>query len=45
MDRLSNMLGDRPLKGIFTALGLPDKIGGAVIDALCSRGARLWNVE
>jgi len=39
------MLGDRPLKSIFTALGLPDKIGGAVIDALCSRGARLWNVE
>ena len=45
MDRLSNMLGDRPLKSIFAALGLPDKIGGAVIDALCSRGARLWNVE
>ncbi|CAD6211021.1 unnamed protein product [Miscanthus lutarioriparius] len=45
MDRLSNMLGDRPLKSIFTALGLPDKIGGAVIDALFSRGARLWNVE
>ncbi|CAD6203450.1 unnamed protein product [Miscanthus lutarioriparius] len=34
MDRLSNMLGDRPLKGIFTALGLPDKIGGAEADKL-----------
>ncbi|KAF8731208.1 hypothetical protein HU200_016532 [Digitaria exilis] len=49
MDRLKDLLGDRPLKGIFTALGLPDKlgekIGGAVIDVLCSRGARLWNVE
>lgn len=39
------MLGDRPLKSVFTALGLPDKIGGAVIDALCYRGVRLWNVE
>nr|CAB3496076.1 unnamed protein product [Digitaria exilis] len=38
MDRLKDLLGDRPLKGIFTALGLPDKlgekIGGAVIDTL-----------
>ncbi|CAL4939171.1 unnamed protein product [Urochloa decumbens] len=45
MDRLKDLLGDRPLKGIFGALGLPEKIGGAVLDALCSRGARLWNVE
>jgi len=45
MDRLKDLLGDRPLKGIFTALGLPEKIGGAVLDVLCSRGARLWNVE
>ncbi|PWZ54896.1 putative disease resistance protein RGA4, partial [Zea mays] len=45
MDWLSSMLGDRPLKSVFTALGLPDKIGGAVIDALCYRGVRLWNVE
>ncbi|CAN6295260.1 unnamed protein product [Urochloa humidicola] len=45
MDRLKDLLGDRPLKGIFGALGLPEKIGSAVLDALCSRGARLWNVE
>lgn len=45
MDRLWNLLGDRPLNSIFTSLGFPDKIGGKVFDALCSRGARLWNVE
>ena len=45
MDRLKDLLGDRPMKGIFSALGLPEKVGGAVLDVLCSRGARLWNVE
>ncbi|WVZ56777.1 hypothetical protein U9M48_007262 [Paspalum notatum var. saurae] len=45
MDRLKNLLGDRPLKSIFTNLDLPDKIGGKVFDILYSWGTRLWNVE
>ncbi|KAL6902226.1 hypothetical protein ACP4OV_005102 [Aristida adscensionis] len=33
------------LRELASALGFPEKIGAAVFDALCSKGARLMNVE
>ncbi|CAL4914177.1 unnamed protein product [Urochloa decumbens] len=33
------------LKKLSSAVGVSEKIGGAVLDIVCSTGLRLWNVE